>query len=90
MFMEDGSIIHFNTPKVQGSWAANTVAVTGHGEKKQFSELLPGILKQLDRETMTQLLNSATNVDGDDGAAEDDEDDGVPDLVRNFGESSKE
>ncbi len=42
MIKEDGSVIHFNNPKVQASLAANTFAVTGHADNKQITELLPG------------------------------------------------
>ena len=42
MIKDDGTVIHFNNPKVQASLAANTFAVTGHGENKQITDLLPG------------------------------------------------
>ena len=35
MFKDDGTIIHFNNPKVQASLAANTFAITGHAEHKR-------------------------------------------------------
>ena len=35
MIREDGSVVHFNNPKVQASLAANTFAVTGHAENKR-------------------------------------------------------
>lgn len=35
MIKNDGSVIHFNNPKAQASLAANTFAITGHGEIKQ-------------------------------------------------------
>merc|ERR1739838_1057780 len=47
MIKDDGTVIHFNNPKVQASLAANTFAVTGHAENKQITEMLPGILPQL-------------------------------------------
>lgn len=37
MIKNDGSVIHFNNPKAQASLAANTFAITGHGETKQVS-----------------------------------------------------
>merc|ERR1712032_1689677 len=46
MIKDDGTVIHFNNPKVQASLAANTFAVTGHAENKQITEMLPGILNQ--------------------------------------------
>merc|ERR1711890_42607 len=84
-----------NNPKVQASLAANTFAVTGHGENKQITDLLPGILNQLGAESLTHLKKLASNVpsaDGLDGGMEagtDDDDDDVPDLVENFDEASK-
>lgn len=102
MIKDDGSVIHFNNPKVQASLAANTFAVTGHAENKQITELLPGILNQLGAESLTHLKKLASNVTGGgagmgmgmglDGAGvepEDDDDDDVPDLVENFDEVSK-
>ena len=64
MIRDDGTVIHFNNPKVQASLAANTFAVTGHGENKQITELLPGILNQLGTESLTHLKKLASNVAG--------------------------
>merc|ERR1712211_99075 len=86
MIKDDGSVIHFNNPKVQASLAANTFAVTGHAENKQITEMLPGILNQLGAESLTHLkrlaMEAANNMDEED-------DDEVPDLVENFDEVSK-
>ena len=94
MIKDDGTVIHFNNPKVQASLAANTFAVTGHGENKQITDLLPGILNQLGAESLTHLKKLASNVptaDGADDAGNDaDDDDDVPDLVENFDEASKD
>jgi len=38
MIKGDGSVIHFNNPKVQASLSANTFAVTGHAETKRMLE----------------------------------------------------
>merc|ERR1711863_257036 len=82
MIKDDGTVIHFNNPKVQASLAANTFAVTGHGENKQITDLLPGILKK--------LASNVPTADGADDAGNDaDDDDDVPDLVENFDEASK-
>ena len=95
MIKDDGTVIHFNNPKVQASLAANTFAVTGHGENKQITDLLPGILNQLGAESLTHLKKLASNVpstdalDGGMEAGKDDDDDDVPDLVENFDEASK-
>ena len=47
MIKDDGSVMHFNNPKVQASLASNTFAVAGQAENKQITELLPGILSQV-------------------------------------------
>ena len=36
MFTNQGTVIHFNNPKVQASLAANTFTITGHAETKQL------------------------------------------------------
>jgi len=98
MIKDDGSVIHFNNPKVQASLAANTFAVTGHAENKQITEMLPGILNQLGADSLTHLKRLASAVPGmgsAGGAAinegdEGDDDDEVPDLVENFDEVSKD
>jgi len=97
MIKDDGTVIHFNNPKVQASLAANTFAVTGHAENKQITEMLPGILNQLGAESLTHLKRLASNVGagGMGGAVEaagtmdEEDDDEVPDLVENFDEVSK-
>merc|ERR1712087_397455 len=97
MIKDDGTVIHFNNPKVQASLAANTFAVTGHAENKQITEMLPGILNQLGAESLTHLKRLASNVTGGGvgGAMEaannmdEEDDDEVPDLVENFDEVSK-
>jgi len=99
MIMDDGTVIHFNNPKVQASISANTFAVTGHAERKQVTEMLPGILNQLGMEGLANLRSLAERMP-DGGASmaqqvaeaddDDDDDDEVPDLVENFDEASKE
>lgn len=97
MIKDDGSVIHFNNPKVQASLAANTFAVTGHAENKQITEMLPGILNQLGADSLTHLKRLASSVPGM-GAApgataeanDEEDDDEVPDLVENFDEVSKD
>jgi len=94
MIKDDGSVLHFNNPKVQASLAANTFAVTGHAENKQITEMLPGILNQLGADSLTHLKRLASAVPGMGAApgqaeANEDDDDEVPDLVENFDEVSK-
>jgi nascent polypeptide-associated complex subunit beta len=97
MIKDDGTVIHFNNPKVQASVPANTFAIVGNGENKQITEMLPGILNQLGAESLTHLKRLANNVTsqfgpggvGEEGGPMDDDDD-VPDLVGDFDEPSKE
>uniref|UniRef100_A0A8C5VNG3 Transcription factor BTF3 n=1 Tax=Microcebus murinus TaxID=30608 RepID=A0A8C5VNG3_MICMU len=78
MFTNQGTVIHFNNPKVQASLAANTFTIMGHAETKQLTEMLPSILNQLGADSLTSLRRLA-----------EDDDDEVPDLVENFDEASK-
>ncbi|KAM9588312.1 transcription factor BTF3 [Morphnus guianensis] len=95
MFTNQGTVIHFNNPKVQASLAANTFTVTGHAETKQLTEMLPSILNQLGADSLTSLRRLAEAlpkqpVDGKAPLATgEDDDDEVPDLVENFDEASK-
>jgi len=93
MIKDDGTVIHFNNPKVQASVPANTFSVTGSAENKQITEMLPGILNQLGAESLTHLKKLANNVTSqfNTGAndAGQDEDDDVPELVGDFDDPSK-
>lgn len=94
----DGTVIHFNNPKAQASLPTNTFAITGHGENKSISEMLPGILTQLGPQDITQLKKIATEFANKGaaaaaaaggagaGAGAAAADDDVPDLVQNFEE----
>jgi len=100
MIKDDGSVIHFNNPKVQASLGANTFAITGHAENKKITDMVPGILSQLRAENFQHLkglgsqgfglgsgISAEDSKDGVDGTAEDDDD--VPDLVENFDDAAK-
>ncbi|KAL0599459.1 Transcription factor BTF3-like protein 4 [Plecturocebus cupreus] len=96
MIKDDGTVIHFNNPKVQASLSANTFAITGHAEAKPLTEMLPGILSQLGADSLTSLRKLAEQfprqvLDGKAPKPEDidEEDDDVPDHVENFDEASK-
>lgn len=86
MIKDDGTVIHFNNPKVQASVPANTFSVTGSAENKQITEMLPGILNQLGAESLTHLKKLANNVTSQFKNTEDED---VPDLLENFDEASK-
>ncbi|XP_047105334.1 transcription factor BTF3 homolog 4-like [Schistocerca piceifrons] len=92
MIKDDGAVIHFNNPKAQASSASNTFAITGLGETKQITEMLPGIVSQLGIEGLTQLKRLASSVANSaaGGKASNEEDDEVPELVENLDEASKE
>lgn len=64
MFKEDGSVIHFNNPKVQASLAANTFAITGQSETKRITDMMPGILNQLRPENLDHLKSLASALAG--------------------------
>jgi len=96
MIKDDGTVIHFNNPKVQASLTANTFAITGHAESKRITDMVPGILSQLRADNFPHLkqlanLGNLTGVGGSENAPiveEGDED--VPDLVEgNFEEAAK-
>ena len=59
MFTNQGTVIHFNNPKVQASLAANTFTITGHAETKQLTEMLPSILNQLGADSFSSLRRLA-------------------------------
>ncbi|XP_035169492.1 transcription factor BTF3-like [Oxyura jamaicensis] len=94
MFTNQGTVIHFNNPKVQASLAANTFTITGHAETKQLTEMLPSILNQLGADSFSSLRRLAEalpkqSVDEKAPLATGEDDDEVPDLVENFDEASK-
>jgi len=105
MIRDDGTVIHFNNPKVQASLGSNVFAVTGHGETKEVAEMLPAILSQMGPESMEHVKRFAYSGAGQqrlgqmglggktDAGAEgdaDSDDEDVPDLVSNFDEPSKD
>ncbi|XP_068425585.1 transcription factor BTF3 homolog 4-like [Clinocottus analis] len=96
MIKDDGTVIHFNNPKVQASLSANTFAITGHAENKQLTEMLPGILSQLGADSLSSLRKLAEqfprqsmDMKAVKEVIAEEEDDDVPDLVENFDEASK-
>jgi len=95
MIKDDGTVIHFNNPKVQASLTANTFAITGHAENRTITDMLPNILNQLGSQGFTQLQKLAEHMPTAGSSThkpvteEVDEDDDVPDLVENFDEASK-
>lgn len=82
MFKEDGKVLHFNRPNIALVKDSNTHIVTGKGEDKDMTELVPGILNQLGPEAMAslrQLAESYQMMQAQGAGSADD----VPDAVRN-------
>jgi len=84
-FKEDGTVIHFNQPKVQANIHTNTYVVSGTAETRNLNELLPGILNQLGPESLANLKKLAESYT----AAHAENDDEVPELVENFDEKDE-
>merc|ERR1712184_179339 len=84
LFKDNGTVIHFNNPKVQASIAANTYVVSGHAETKKLQDLLPGIINQLGPDNLANLKKIAESYQPGGppppNAADDDDDEDVPDL----------
>lgn len=96
MFINQGTVTHWDNPDVQAPRAANTSSLTGHAETKQLTEMLPGISRQRGADRLTSLRRLAealpTQPAGGKAAlatspGEDDGDE-VPDL-ENSDEASK-
>ena len=77
---------------------SNTFVVSGNGVTKPLEQLLPGILNQLGQEGVQKMLQSmgglaglagAAGAGAPAGAAEEEGDDDVPDLVENFEDASE-
>jgi len=85
MIKSDGKVINFNNPTVQASLSANTFAISGHGEEKHFTDLLPNILNHLGADGFNQIKRHASSMAQ--AAADEDE---VPELVEDFEATSKE
>merc|ERR1711879_676416 len=82
MFKTDGNVIHFSAPKVHASVPANTFAIYGHGEDKELTELVPGILNQLGPDSLASLRKLAESYQNMQKGEKGEEDDGeIPDLV---------
>uniref|UniRef100_A0AC35UEW7 Transcription factor BTF3 n=1 Tax=Rhabditophanes sp. KR3021 TaxID=114890 RepID=A0AC35UEW7_9BILA len=87
MIKDDGTVLHFTNPKVQASVPANTFAITGTGELKDITDMLPQILNQLGPESLAHLKKLANNATT---TYKMDNSDDVPELVENFDQASKE
>eukprot|EP00699_Malawimonas_sp_californiana_P001372 EC715432.1.p2 GENE.EC715432.1~~EC715432.1.p2 ORF type:complete len:144 (+),score=55.38 EC715432.1:29-433(+) len=81
MFKEDGSVIHFQAPKVRANISSNTFVVGGTAEHKRLQELLPGIMSQLGPESINSLKSILASLKP--GSLGPEADEGIPDLVEN-------
>ncbi|RDA85329.1 hypothetical protein CP532_4981 [Ophiocordyceps camponoti-leonardi (nom. inval.)] len=91
MFKADGNVIHFAAPKVHAAVPANTFAIYGNGEDKELTELVPGILNQLGRDSLASLRKLAESYQNMQKGGEkgDDDEDEIPDLVEGENFESK-
>ncbi|KAG0171985.1 Nascent polypeptide-associated complex subunit beta [Apophysomyces sp. BC1034] len=84
MFRDDGKVIHFNAPKIQAATNCNTYAIHGRASEKDLAELVPGILSQMGPESLASLRKLAEAYQAAQGAAAEEGDDEIPDLVESF------
>ncbi|CAE8714261.1 unnamed protein product, partial [Polarella glacialis] len=89
MFMENGSVMHFVTPKVQASVTSNTYVIQGTAETKRLEELLPGIINQLGPDNLMNLKRIAEGYAAASKTSVDDKEGDIPDIGENFEEVSK-
>ncbi|ORX65575.1 NAC-domain-containing protein [Basidiobolus meristosporus CBS 931.73] len=84
MFKDDGKVLHFTSPKVAASIQSNTFVISGKGEDKELTELIPGILHQLGPESLASLRRLAEAYQQAEGAIAEENDEEVPELVENL------
>eukprot|EP00439_Symbiodinium_sp_Y106_P018534 s1252_g2.t1 len=89
MFKDDGTVLHFQTPKVQASVGANTYVIAGHAETKKLEELLPGVINQIGPDNLMSLKRIAEGFASAAGA-DSKKDEDIPDIGENFEEVSKQ
>lgn len=95
-FHNDGTILHFQKPKVSALMMANFVRIQGNGQVKQLEELMPDIINQMGADHIQKLKRLAEQFQQSGGvmppataaAPEDDDDDDVPELVENIDENA--
>lgn len=69
LFQADGNIIHFSAPLLRASVPCNTFIVSGNGECKEITELVPGILDQLGPLSISSLKKIADAYGSSTGSA---------------------
>merc|ERR1739836_336052 len=75
MIKDDGSVIHFNNPKVQASLAANTFAVTGHADDKKEGNGESGDADDDDDDDVPDLVGNFDDASKEEGVVVGDKDD---------------
>lgn len=99
MFKEDGNVLHIANPKgklffcvadaVHGAITSNTLAVYGHAQDKELTQLVPGILNQLGPESLASLRKLAESyqaINAQHAAQQAQDAEGVPEVSGNFDE----
>lgn len=85
LFKEDGTVIHITNPKLQANLQAHTFVVSGTTVKKPLTELLPGILSQLGRDSLQHLQKASLGkADGAAASSAPADAEEIPDLVGSF------
>ncbi|CAG0912686.1 unnamed protein product [Notodromas monacha] len=82
MFKSDGTVMHFNNPKVQLALSSNMVTISGSADTRQISEMLPKVLSQLGPEQLLKFCNLSSRAAAAAAAKEEEEE--IPTLVDNF------
>ena len=101
MFRDDNTVVHLKRPQSKFGWHSihflsiaqfsvreNLLVVAGNAETKALQEMMPDILKQVGPKQYNFLKNTLSNL-GDNKAAENDDDDDVPNLVGTFEDAGK-
>merc|ERR1712170_69011 len=78
MFKDDNTVVHLKRPQTQFSVRENLLVVAGNAETRALQDMMPDILKQVGPKQYQFLKNTLSNLDNK--AAENDDDDDVPNL----------
>ncbi|KTW30677.1 hypothetical protein T552_00390 [Pneumocystis carinii B80] len=87
IFKAGGSVTHFSAPKVLACITSNMFVISGFSEEKELTDLVPGILNQLGRDSLASLRKLTGNYTNLQKTKENDpngDDDYIPDLVEVF------
>lgn len=74
-FQDNNTVMHFESPQIEGNIRDNFFVVTGKPENKSLRDLMPGIIPQLGPKSMDFLKEFLTGVKPQAGEEE------VPELV---------